>query len=99
MVLTAPLIDGMDNGGGTGAVSGWCSSQPQPNSRPSFPKTIMVGLEGLPTSGAYELCLDSSPGHPLLYELCLDSSSGHPFLDRGCRYVSAISAVRGLNAI
>ena len=34
----------------------------------------IVGQEGLPTSGVYELCLYSSPG-------C-------PFLDKGCRYLS-----------
>ena len=68
MVLTAPLIDGVDDEDDeprlgvarVRAISGWCSSQPQPNSRPKpsqLPQdnlhvtTSIVGLEGLSTSG------------------------------------------------
>ena len=45
MVLTAPLIDGVRNEGDAPRVGvaqvpfWWCSSQPQLNSRSSFPKT------------------------------------------------------------
>ena len=77
VVLTAPLIDGVEDEGdelrvGAARVPFWagCSSQPQPNSRLSFPRTTyvtIVGLEDLsnPTKGL-RVVPDSSPAHAFL---------------------------------
>ena len=88
-MLTAPLIDGVADEGdeprmGVALVPLWAGAQVNPNQTavPASPRQLardcaaVVGLEGLSTSGVYELCLDSSPGLP--------------FLDRGCRYLSAL---------
>ena len=97
VVLTARLTDGVDDESDEphvgvarvpfglvlkSTLTKQTSTLPQDNLHVTI---LVVGLEGLSTCRVYEVCLDSSPGHP--------------FLDRGCRYVSAISAVRGLNAI
>ena len=92
MVLTAPLIDGVADEGdeprmGVALVPLWAGAQVNPNQTavPASPRQptrdyTIVGLEGLSTSGVYELCLDPSPGHP--------------FLDSGCRYLSALYCTR-----
>ena len=86
MVLTAPLIDRVDDEGdeprvGMVRVPLWAAQKSIPTKQPfQLPqdnlRVTVVGLDRLSTSGVYELCLDSSPGHP--------------FTDRGCRYLSAL---------
>ena len=89
MALIASLIDGVDDEGDQPRVCMvwapfWAGAHVNPNQTavPASPRQLardcaaVVGLEGLSTSGVYELCLDSSPGLP--------------FLDRGCRYLSAL---------
>ena len=93
MVLTARLIDGVDDEGDEPRVGGaWVPLglvlKSTPTKHPfQLPQgnlhVTMVGLEGLST--------------PLVYELCLDSSPGRPFLGRGCRpSVGSLSAARGV---
>ena len=87
MVVTTPLIDGVDDEGdeprvGAARVPFWAGAQVNPNQTgvpvsPRQPARYYSRLEGLSTSG--------------VYELCLDSSLGHPFLDTGCRYLSSPS--------
>ena len=86
VLLTAPLVDAVEDEGdeprvGEARVPLWAGPQDTLNQRPSQlpqdnPHVTIVGLEGLSTSGVYELCLDSSPGHS--------------FLDRGCHHLSAL---------
>ena len=97
MVLTAPVIDGVDDEGDASRVWHGCrfglvvkstpikqqSQLPQDNLR-----ATIVGLEGLSTSGVYESHLKSSQGHPLL--------------DGGCRYLSALCCTgfdKNLNSV
>ena len=92
MALIASLIDGVDDEGDQPRVCMvwapfWAGAHVNPNQTavPASPRQptrdyTIVGLEGLSTSGVYELCLDPSPGHP--------------FLDSGCRYLSALYCTR-----
>ena len=83
VVLTPPLIDEVDDEGdepgvGVARVPFGLVLKSIPTKRKSqLPHDnlhmTIVGVEGLSTSG--------------VYELFLDSSRGHPFLNRGCRYL------------
>ena len=87
MVLTAPLIDGVDDEGDDPladvargqrfglVLESTPTKQPSQLAQDNLHVSI-VGLEALSTTGAYELCLDSSPDHP--------------FLDRGCLSVGSL---------